>query len=102
MLLQLPDGATHWPLVAPGNPKAEEAGSVRCRLCMHFESPSQFTREEGYTGGKRQGLVQHQVGGGGWVVASGLVGGGGWLEVGWRLVQHQVGGGRRMKVAVRG
>ena len=62
MLLQLPDGSTHWPQVEPGNPAAEDRGRVHCRLCRLFDvPPNQFCSGEGYVSGKRNGLVQHQV-----------------------------------------
>lgn len=61
-LLQLPDGSTHWPQVEPGNPEAADKGRVVCRLCRYFGIQNPFTLNDGYSTGKKSGLVQHQVG----------------------------------------
>ncbi len=48
-------------MVDGGDPHAENHGRVLCRLCALFDAPSQFTTAEGYTAGKKNALLQHQV-----------------------------------------
>lgn len=54
----LPDGNIFWPEVEEGDPRQENHGVVKCKLCIQNGAHNRFT--EGYRGGKKNALCQHQ------------------------------------------